>query len=167
MELKIKLEGDSLDYLANELGERLIPLISKCIESHFSNEFKDTKQLKKYLSPTEFSRLGNISKPIIYKKMNDGSLTFYQRKGSSKKYLKSEDIDKIFERVDVSPKIDKYEEFEREFRLSLKRGKLLQSLIKEFQETNNNQSISGLSQWIRKQGHKKEIFNGVVIPDFE
>ncbi len=153
----VEMVSNAANQIAVLTSETLVDAIKTCS--------KDYQKSKKFYTLTEIAREYNISKPKIYQFINDGILSSYQIKGSSKKYLRSEDVDQLFERVDISPPEDKYESFEREFRLSIKRGKELRELLKEYQLTDNKKSISDFTFWLWKKGYRKDILKGLVIPD--
>lgn len=104
---------------------------------------------------------------MCYRLINEGTLPSYQIKGSNKKYLKPEDIELILQEVPVPPKIEEYNMFERELRLSLKRGRKLTSLLENYLKTDNKKSVSGFSTYCWEAGCRKEIFKGIIPLDLE
>ena len=156
-----------IDTLIKQIIEEIISGVSDRIPKDSTTQDCDKKNETQYLSPTDFSRKYSISKPVVYRLIKNGTLPCYQISGSSKKYLKPEDIEKVLERVPIPPIVEDYESFERELRLSIKRGKQLRGLLDEYLKTDNKKSVSGFSIYCWEAGCRKEIFKGIIPLDLE
>jgi hypothetical protein len=155
------------DIFINQIIQRIISGVADQIQKEFTPPVCDKDNEVKLSSITDFSRKYGISKPVVYRLINNGTLPCYQISGSSKKYLKPEDIELVLEQVPVPPKVEEYESFERELRLSIKRGRKLATLIDDFLKTDNKKSVSGFSLYCWQAGCRKEIFKGIIPLDLE
>lgn len=150
------------DIFISQIIERIVTGVSDRIPQNSAtpccngNKDADTK----FLSPTEFSRKYGISKPVCYRLINEGTLPSYQIKGSTKKYLKEEDIKRILVQVPISPKDETYEEFETRIRKGVKLGG---KLWKEFNATSNKKTLSQFSLWMYSNNHTQAINNFLII----
>jgi hypothetical protein len=102
----------------------------------------------KYLTFEQCAKILSVSKPTLRNFIRQGILPVYSL-NSKKKYLKLSDIESSLVQVPIPSKVNSYEDFERNFRYAVLRGRSIESLQKEFLLTDiNPKNISAFCKWL-------------------
>jgi predicted DNA-binding transcriptional regulator AlpA len=149
-----------IDKIINQIIERIISGVVDQIPKEPAPSDSEKQNETHLLSVTDFSRRYSISRPVVYGLINNGKLPCYQISGSSKKYLKPEDVERVLERIPILPIEESYPEFETRIRKGKKFG---DKLWKQFTATNNKKTLSQFSLWLFENNLTKSVNNFLII----
>ena len=103
---------------------------------------------KQYLTYVETCKELSISLPTLKSYIGKGVLPAYRLKGTSRKYIKSSDLENSFEIIPIPKRKQTYEELETSFRRAIQRGKEIKKLQDEYLAITSNPSISRFCKWL-------------------
>lgn len=137
------------DQIAEKVGQKIFNqyMLSS------NNILKMEKDPEYFTVGTGAKYLG-VSRPKFNGLLSDGTIPFFQIPGSSKKYILKSDLNKVYQRIDIPPKINDFTSFNLEFKQALKKGQELKELYDAFYMSENEpKTANKFIEYLWDQGY--------------